>query len=84
MMMLIVEYKGIWDHFDFIMLNLILLGEIRVCNVETWRTMTNTDGPKYGPILKNLKKFVLKKREKVGLHRKYITFGSFCQWGARM
>lgn len=75
--MVIVEHKRRWDHLGFIMLILTLSGELKVCNAETLRQMTNIDGPKYGPVLKNLQKIVIKKRE-ICSHRKYITFGSFC------
>lgn len=57
-MMVIVEHNGRWDHLGFIMLNLLLLGEIRVCNVETLRQ--NIDGPEHGPVLKYLQKIVIK------------------------
>lgn len=62
-MMMIVEHKGIWDHLGFIMLNVILLGELRVCNVETLRQMTNIDGSKHGCVLENLQKIGIKKGE---------------------
>lgn len=68
--MVIVENKGRWDQLGFIMLSLILLGELRGCNVEALRQMTNIDGPKHGPVLENLQKIVINKREEVGSHRK--------------
>lgn len=71
--MVIVEHKGRWDLLGFIMLILISLGELKVCDVETLRQMTSIDGPKYGPVLKNLQKIVIQKRE-VCSHRKYVTF----------